>query len=199
MQKSPTKLLKLVNERGLIRSRDLVAYSIPRISLTRAVRQGHLEKISRGIYALPGRRFSEHESLANIATRVPSGVICLLSALRFHNLTTQAPHAVWLAIQNKSIAPKVDYPPIRVVRFSGAAFSEGVEERNIDKVMVKVTSVEKTVVDCFKFRNKIGLDVALEALRSAWESNELNQEEIWRLAKICHVSNFIRPYLESLA
>jgi len=126
-------------------------------------------------------------------------VICLLSALRFHGLTTQAPFEVWLAIENKALAPKLDYPPLRIVRFSGAAFTEGVEEHLVDAVMIRVTSVAKTVADCFKYRNKIGLDVALEALREAWQAKRMSSEEIWRFAKVCRVANVMRPYLESIA
>jgi predicted transcriptional regulator of viral defense system len=151
------------------------------------------------LYALPGRPVSAHGTLAEVARRAPKGVICLLSALRFHDLTTQAPFEVWLAIDNKAAAPKLDYPLLRIVRFSGAALTEGIEEHIVDGVTVRVTSVAKTVVDCFKFRNKIGLDVALEALREAWHDKRMSSDEVWRYAKICRVANVMRPYLESLA
>ncbi|WP_459864738.1 type IV toxin-antitoxin system AbiEi family antitoxin domain-containing protein [Endothiovibrio diazotrophicus] len=133
-----------------------------------------------------------------MARRTPHAVICLLSALRFHDLTTQAPFEVWLAIPNKAHAPKMEYPPLRIVRFSGAALTGGVEEHVIDGVAVHVTSVAKTVVDCFKFRNKIGLDVALEALRAAWAERRVSMDELWHYAKLCRVANVMRPYLESL-
>ncbi|MDE2259359.1 MAG: AbiEi antitoxin N-terminal domain-containing protein, partial [Betaproteobacteria bacterium] len=122
------RLIDLARARGLIRSRDLVPLAISRVSLTRAVRRGQLERVGRGLYGLPGREISAHGSLAEVACRVPKGVVCLLSALRFHGLTTQAPFEVWLAIENKAIAPKLDYPLLRIVRFSGVAFTEGVEE-----------------------------------------------------------------------
>jgi predicted transcriptional regulator of viral defense system len=125
-------------------------------------------------------------------------VVCLLSALRLHELTTQSPYEVWLAIPNNARAPRIDYPPIRVVRFSGAALSEGIEERKIDGVTVRFTNVPKTIADCFKYRNKIGLDVALEALHEAWNSKRCQMDELWHYASICRVSNVIRPYLESL-
>jgi predicted transcriptional regulator of viral defense system len=137
--------------------------------------------------------------LAEVARRVPKGVVCLLSALRFHGLTTQAPFEVWLAIENKAIAPKLDYPSLRIVRFSGAALTEGVEEHVVDGVMVRVTGVAKTVADCFKYRNKIGLDVALEALREAWRGKRMTSDDLWRYAKVCRVANVMRPYLDSLA
>jgi predicted transcriptional regulator of viral defense system len=129
---------------------------------------------------------------------VPKGIICLLSALRFHGLTTQAPFEVWLAIENKALAPKLEYPPLRIVRFSGAALTEGVEEHIVDGVTIRITGVAKTVADCFKYRNKIGLDVALEALRDAWHEKRMNSDEIWRYAKVCRVANVMRPYLDSL-
>ena len=199
MDTAAERLIDLVRNQGLIRPRDLAPLGIPRVSLTRAVRRGQLERIGRGLYGLPGRPVSAHGSLAEVARRVPKGVVCLLSALRFHGLTTQAPFEVWLAIENKAIAPKLDYPPLRIVRFSGGALTEGVEEHVVDGVMVRVTGVAKTVADCFKYRNKIGLDVALEALREAWREKRMTREDLWRYAKVCRVANVMRPYLESLA
>jgi predicted transcriptional regulator of viral defense system len=198
MSEPAERLLDRARSRGLIRTCDLLSLGIARVLLTRAVRRGDLERVGRGLYGLPGREISMQGSLAEVALRVPRGVVCLLSALRFHDLTTQAPFEVWLAIENKSIAPKLDYPPLRIVRFSGAAFTEGVEEHIVDGVTVRVTGVAKTVADCFKFRNKIGLDVALEALRDAWQGRRVTSDEIWRYAKICRVANVMRPYLESL-
>lgn len=200
MVKSNTdKLLELVRAQGLVRSKDIAALNIPRVTLTRAVRRGQLERISRGLYGLPNREISAHGTLALVAMRVPRGVICLLSALRFHDLTTQAPFEVWLAIDNKAAAPRLDYPPLRIVRFTGAALTEGVEEHAVDGATVRITSVAKTVADCFKFRNKIGLDVALEALHEAWNAKRIGGDEIWRYATINRVANVMRPYLESLS
>jgi len=198
MDTAAERLIDLVRNQGLIRPRDLAPLGIPRVSLTRAVRRGQLERIGRGLYGLPGRPVSAHGVLAEVASRVPKGVVCLLSALRFHGLTTQAPFEVWLAIENKAIAPKLDYPPLRIVRFSGAALTEGVEEHVVDGVTVRVTCVAKTVADCFKYRNKIGLDVALEALREAWREKRMTSEDLWRYAKVCRVANVMRPYMESL-
>ena len=192
------RLINLTRSQGLIRPCDLIPMGISRVSLTRAVRHGQLERVGRGLYGLPGRKVSAHGSLAEVARRVPRGVVCLLSALRFHGLTTQAPFEVWLAIENKSLAPKLDYPPLRIVRFSGAALTEGVEEHVVDGVTVRVTGVAKTVADCFKYRNKIGLDVAMEALREAWHEKRMTSNDIWRYAKVCRVANVMRPYLESL-
>lgn len=192
------RLINLTRSQGLIRPCDLIPMGISRVSLTRAVRHGQLERVGRGLYGLPDRKVSAHGSLAEVARRVPRGVVCLLSALRFHGLTTQAPFEVWLAIENKSLAPKLDYPPLRIVRFSGIALTEGVEEHVVDGVTVRVTSVAKTVADCFKYRNKIGLDVAMEALREAWHEKRMTSDDIWHYAKVCRVANVMRPYLESL-
>jgi len=199
MDTTADKLLELVRAQGLLRPRDLAPQGIPRVALTRAVRRGQLERVRRGLYGLVARPVSAHGTLAEVARRVPRGVVCLLSALRFHDLTTQAPFEVWLAIDNKAATPKLDYPPLRLVRFSGAALAEGVEEHVVDGVTVRVTNVAKTVADCFKYRNKIGLDVALEALRDAWNGKRMTSDEIWHYAKIDRVANVMRPYLESLA
>jgi predicted transcriptional regulator of viral defense system len=192
-------LIESVREHGLIRPRDLAQLGVSRTVLTRAVRRGLLARVGRGLYGLPERSVSAHGVLAEVAQRVPKGVICLLSALRFHGLTTQAPFQVWLAVENKAAAPKLDYPPLRLVRFSGAALTEGVEEHRVDGVSVRVTSVAKTVADCFKFRNKIGMDVALEALREGWDAKRFSSDELWYFAKIDRVANVMYPYLESLA
>ncbi len=199
METATEQLIKLVRSRGLVRPRDLEPLGIPRVCLTRAVNRGELERIGRGLYGLPGRAISAHGTLAEVACRVPSGIVCLLSALRFHDITTQAPFEVWLAIENKALAPKLDYPPLRIVRFSGEAWTAGVETHVVDGVSVRITGVAKTVADCFKYRNKIGLDVALEALREAWRNKRMNSDELWRYAKICRVANVMRPYLDSLA
>lgn len=173
---------------------------IPRIVLSRAVRNGQLQRLSRGLYGLASHPLqSAHATLAEVSLRVPHGVICLLSALRFHELTTQAPFQVWLAIDGKAARPRLDYPPLRIVRFSGQALTEGIEIHRIDRVSVSVTSIERTVVDCFKYRNKIGLDVALEAMHEAWRSKRLMLDDVWRHAAQNRMTRVMRPYLESLA
>ncbi|WP_127476464.1 type IV toxin-antitoxin system AbiEi family antitoxin domain-containing protein [Sulfurivermis fontis] len=198
MDSSHQNILVLAAQRGLIRPRDLNERGLPTVALTRLVRQGLLQRVGRGLYAIPDRPVSEHGALAEVARKHPQAIICLLSALRLHELTTQSPFEVWLAIPNKARAPKMDYPPLRIVRFSGAALTEGIEERLIDGVPVRVTNVARTVADCFKFRNKIGLDVALEALREAWNGKRVGMDELWQFAKPCRVANVMRPYLESL-
>ena len=198
MEKSPQSILDLAHKCGLIRPRDLEPLGLPRVTLTRLVRQGALTRVARGLYALPDRSISEHTALAEVARKHPQAIVCLLSALRFHELTTQSPFEVWLAIPNKARAPKLDYPPLRIVRFSGPLLAEGVEEHPVDGVQVRITCVARTVADCFKYRNKIGPDVALEALREAWKGRRVGMDEMWRYARLCRVANVMRPYLESL-
>ncbi len=199
MATSHQDILDLAAERGLIRPRDLTERGLPTVALTRLVRQGRLQRVARGLYALPDRPVSEHNALAEVARKHPQAIVCLLSALRLHDLTTQSPFEVWLAIPNKARAPKMDYPPLRIVRFSGAALTRGVEDHVIDGVPVRVTGVARTVADCFKFRNKIGLDVALESLQEAWRAKRASMDELWRYATLCRVANVMRPYMESLS
>ena len=199
MATSHQGILDLAAERGLIRPRDLTERALPTVALTRLVRQGRLQRVGRGLYALPDRPVSEHSALAEVARKHPQGIVCLLSALRFHDLTTQSPFEVWLAIPNKARAPKMDDPPLRIVRFSGVALTRGVENHVIDGVPVRVTSVARTVADCFKFRNKTGLNVALEALQEAWRAKRASMDELWRYATLCRVANVMRPYMESLS
>jgi predicted transcriptional regulator of viral defense system len=148
---------------------------------------------------LPQANITENHSVAEACKKVPRGVICLLSALRLHGLTTQNPFEVWMAIDRKARLPKPESPKFRFVRYSGDALTAGVEVRRIEKVPVRVYGVAKTVVDCFKYRNKIGLDVALEALRECRRGHAAGMDELWRYAKTCRVANVMRPYLESVA
>ena len=192
------KILELAGRLGIIRPRDVEAEGIPREYLYRLCADGVLTRVGRGLYALPDTLKSEAITLAEVAKRVPNAVVCLLSALQFHDITTQVPHRIWIAIENKRWEPKFDYPPIELVRLTGRAFSFGVEEHEVDRVPVKVYSPAKTVADCFKFRNKIGLDVALEALRETWRSRKATMDELWEAAKVCRVANIMRPYLEAI-
>ena len=193
------KIRSLLRRTGTARSRDLVKAGSTRSQLSRLVATGQLMRVARGLYALPDYESGEHGALATVANRAPDVLFCLLTALRLHDLTSQAPFEVWIAIGNKEHPPRLDYPPLRTVRFSEAALAAGVETQQIDGTKVNVTSVAKTVADCFKFRNKIGLDVALEALREALRDNKASVDELWRFAKIDRVTNVMRPYLETLA
>lgn len=192
------RALELAREYGVLRARDLAQYGIAREYLTRLVRDGLLLHIGRGLYMLPDADITEFHSFAEAAKRVPDGIVCLLSALRFHNLTTQAPFEIWLALPPTARRPRVDYPPLRIARFSGQALTEGVEEHTVEEVRVRVYNPAKTVADCFKYRNKIGLDVALEALRETWRARRATMDDLWRYAEVCRVANVMRPYLESL-
>jgi predicted transcriptional regulator of viral defense system len=198
--KSPKeRVLELARRAGVLRPRDLDAEGIPREYLRRLLGDGLLDRTGRGIYVVAGSKPTPNHTLAEVCKRVPHGVICLLSALQFHELTTQAPFEVWLAIGEKARLPKVDYPPMRVVRFSGQASEFGVKEHRVEGVVVRVYCPAKTIADCFKYRNKIGLDVALEALRDCWKKRRATMDQLWSAAEACRVANVMRPYLESLA
>lgn len=192
------QVLDLVEKAGVFRPRELDSYGIPREYLVRLCRKGLVRRVARGLYTFVDSDVSEHLSLAEASKKIPHGVICLLSALRFYGLTTQAPFEVWVAVDVKARKPRSDGLPLRIVRFSGAALRSGVEDQLIQGVKVRVYSPAKTVADCFKYRNKTGLDVALEALRECWRERRCTMDELWRYAKICRVSNVMRPYLESL-
>ena len=191
-------VLDLVRQMGMLRPIKLQGIGIPRVVLARLTASGELEKVARGLYRLPDTSVSERESLATIAIKVPQAVFCLLTALQIHELTTQLPRQIWIAMPQGSHTPKIDYPPVKMVQFSGEAFSEGIETIQADQVVLRVYSVAKTVADCFKHRNKIGLDVAIEALKDARARNKVSANELWRFAKICRVANVMRPYIESI-
>lgn len=191
------RVLDLARQKGLLRAGDLDAIGAPRIVLTRLTAAGRLDKVGRGLYRLPNHSGSEHEGMATIATKVPQAVFCLLTALQFHELTTQLPRQIWIAMPRGSHAPRVDYPPIKMVQMTGDAYSEGIETVERDGVTLRVYGAAKTVADCFKHRNKIGLDVALEALKEVRAKRKASADELWRYAKICRVANVMRPYLEA--
>lgn len=186
------------SEENIFRSKDLEALGYSRPGIRVAVEQGEFEQISRGLYRRTNADTTEHHSLAIITKRIPTANICLISALNFHGLTTQLPHQVWIAIGNKDRHPKLDYPAIRVQRFSTKALEAGIETHLIEGIEVKVYSVAKTIVDLFRYRNKIGLDIALEALREGWNEKRFTMNELNRLAKLCRMQKVMTPYLESL-
>ena len=190
--------LALIRQRGLLRARDVAAAGVPTALLTRLVRAGRLQRVERGLYALPDASLDAHRSLAEVTLRAPRGVICLLSALRVHEIGTQAPFEVWLALPQGVNPPRQTGPSLRVVRMSGAAMTEGIETRIIDGATVPVFCAAKTVADCFKFRNKVGLDVALEALREAWRQRKLSMDVLWHYAEVNRMSRVMRPYIEAL-
>lgn len=199
--KKPTRstLLALMGESGLLRSRDLLRARIDRSALRRLTAEGVLERVTRGVYRLAEAPVSEGHTVAAVCTRVPQAVVCLLTALQMHQLTTQLPRQVWIALDEKARRPQLRDLPVRVVRFSGAALTEGVETRRIDGVVVRIYRPAKTVADCFKYRNKIGLDVAIEALREFRRRHPRQGDELLAAARVCRVLGVMRPYLEAMA
>lgn len=183
---------------GLMRMADAIRAGIHRDTLRKMVDEGDLEKVSRGLYHLANAPQSSHPDLAIVAAKVPEGVICLVSALAFHQLTTQIPHEVYVAIARNAQPPRIDYPPVRSFRFSGKAFSEGIDTHDLGPVSVRIYSREKTLADCFKYRNKIGLDTCLEALHTYREQKGFSVELLMRHAAICRVANVMRPYVEAV-
>lgn len=192
------RVLELVRQRGIVRGTELDRLGVHRMYLKRLVDRGLLVQRSRGIYEAAKPRISEHDSVIEVAVRVPRATLCLLTALRLHQLTTQNPFEVWIMIDRKARKPSMTYPPIRVVRASGFALSRGVNAMRIDGVEINVTTVAKTVADCFKYRSTVGVDVAIEALRDAWRQKKVTVEAIIAAAKIDRVATVMRPYLESL-
>ena len=199
MKTSTEKILSRVRDAGVLRPRDLEESGIPGTYLARLARRGLLARIGRGLYTLPGAPASEHHSLAEAAKRVPRGMVCLLSALRYHGLTTQSPFEVWMAIGEKDRRPKADGQALRIVRYSPQALRAGVETHVIDGVQVRIFAPAKTVADCFKYRNKIGIDVAIEALKDCVQRRRCPADELVRYARVCRVWNVMRPYMEAVA
>ncbi|MBN1447056.1 MAG: AbiEi antitoxin N-terminal domain-containing protein [Bacteroidetes bacterium] len=191
------EVLELARQHGIIRAADLEDAGISRNFLYQLKQQGLLEKRGRGIYALPDSAHSEHVLLAEVAKRVPRSVVCLISALSFHGMTTQIPHEIWIAVPRASWRPRIDYPPLNLTYLSGDAWSYGVQSHDLDGVIVKVYSPAKTVADCFKFRNKVGLDVAIEALRECWRAKRATMDELTTAAQVNRVTAVMRPYLEA--
>ena len=193
------RLLKLARSRSLLRTRDVAKLGIHTGTLTRMARAGELEKVGPGRYRLPAKpRASEHHDLVMATSAVPRSVVCLVSALRFHGIGTQLPHQVWIAVPRGTRVPRLTTPPLRVVNIAPAVFDLGIEEHRIEGQIVRVYSVARTVADCFRFRNTVGLDVALEALSEAWRSKRLNLDELNRIAKRLRVQRVMQPYLETV-
>jgi predicted transcriptional regulator of viral defense system len=191
------RLINLTKNKGVIRTQDLDALGIPRNYLARLVKRGQLRKVERGLYTADAFPASEHRSLLEVSRKVPKSVICLLSALRFHEIGTESPREVWIALE-KSWPPKISHPPVRVVWFSKKGLQYGAQKHRVEGGTITVFSPAKTVADCFKFRNKIGVDVAIEALRESYRQKKALMDELWEAAKVCRVSNVMKPYMESL-
>jgi predicted transcriptional regulator of viral defense system len=198
MTRTAQTILSMARRSGVIRPGDVRAQGIAPVYLTRLVQNGALIRVGRGLYSLADGSPTANRTVVEAARHVPRGVICLLSALRLHGLTTQMPPAVWIAIDVKARRPIAAGPPLEIVRMSGAALRGGVEERVLEGVRVRVYGPAKTVADCFKFRNKIGLDIAIEALRD-YRRRRGSVDQLLRYAEICRVARVMRPYLEALS
>lgn len=192
------RLAQSARSKAVLQPRDFARLSIHPQQVSRLVEKGELIRVGRGRYVLAGNEHSENLGLALVAAAAPKAIVCLLSALQFHGIGTQSPREVWIAVEKNEARPRIDYPPIRIAVFSGVAFTFGMERHVIDGIPIRVYSAAKTVADCFKFRNKVGLDVALEALREGLRTKRVNRDSVWAAAKVCRVTGVIRPYLEAL-
>ncbi len=189
------QIMKTAKRLQVFRPKEIDA---PRRVLLELVSEGLLERSSRGLYQIAGAEPSAHYSAVMACTRVPKGVVSLLTALRFHEIGTQNPGEVWLTIPIRAHRPMVDYPQIQFIRASGRSYSEGVAYHTLQGRRIPVYTVEKTIVDCFKYRNRIGLDVAIEALKDSLRQKKVNMDKLWKLAKTCRVSRIMQPYLEAI-
>jgi len=192
------KALNLAARTQGVTTREIAAAGIHRQALTRLVEAGKLERVARGLYRLPAQAATEHHGLVLASIAMPQATVCLLSALQFHQIDTQLPSQVWIAIDRRARQPSLTYPPLRVMRYSGESLTAGLETHRLEGRTVRVYSVAKTLADCFKYRNKIGLDVALEALRDAWRARRFSMDDLHRQAGICRVQRVMQPYLEAL-
>lgn len=192
------KAQAILQKGRLVRLRDLMQAGVGPETMARLVRDGIAVRPARGLYQLADATLDAHHTLAEAAALVPKGVVCLTSALQFHELTLQMPSAVWMAIDRTGWKPRVDYPPIRFVRFSGRALTEGVERHRVEGVEVKVFEPAKTIVDCFRYRNKIGLDIALEGLKEGLRRRRVTPDQLWRFAQHARVWSVMRPYVEAV-
>jgi len=191
-------VIDLAKKLGTIRIKDLLARGLHPEFARRLVGKEILNRSGRGLYTLADSEITEYHDFALVGKRLPKGVVCLTSALRFHGIGTQLPRKIWLALEKGSAQPRLSYPPISVIRLSGASFLEGIDEHTIEGVMVRIYNPAKTVADCFKFRNRIGLEAAIEAVRECLHERKATSDEIYRYAKICRVWNVMKPYLEAI-
>ncbi len=196
--KTTEKIFKIANERGIIQAKDLEEIGITRNHLYELCKKGKLQRISRGMYMLPDAEINEYQPLIEITKKIPSAVICLISALYFHELTTQLPNEIWIAVPVNTWRPKFEYPKLNYTVLNEKTYRFGIQAFNLHGTNVKVYSPAKTVADCFKFRNKVGLDVAIEALREAWLNRKITIDEIAEAAKVNRVFKIMKPYLEAI-
>ncbi len=188
----------LISHGGIMSTGEAISSGIHPRTLYAMRDNGEIERLERGLYRLADLSPLSNPDLVPVALKIPKGVICLISALAFYKLTTQLPHEIFIALPLNTEPPRFSHPPIRIFWFTGEAYSEGIEENKIDGVSVKIYCIEKTIADCFKYRNKIGLDVALEALKEYCKHKKRNLDDILYYAKICRVEKVMRPYIEAL-
>jgi predicted transcriptional regulator of viral defense system len=191
------RALSLLATRGMLRLKDFAQEGIGPETLTRLLKERSVIRRARGLYQLAAAEVESAHTLAEAALLVPKGVVCLISALQFHGLTLQMPSVVWVAVERTSWRPKIDYPPIRFVRWTARALEEGVETHPIEGVPVRITNPARTVVDCFRYRNKIGTDVALEGLREALRSRRVSADDLWQRAQGVRVWSVMKPYVDA--
>ena len=207
MTPSPTKTVSAAEKKalaifrkrsGMLRLADALRAGVTRGTIERMLKQGTLERLSRGLYRLTDAEPFPNPDLAVVAAKIPQGVICLISALAFHDLTTQIPHEVYVAIPRSAEPPRIDHPPIASFRISGKAFSEGIEKHRLGPIVTKVYSREKTLADCFKYRSRIGLDTCLEAVRFYQRQKKYHVDALLHYADVCRVRKVMQPYLEAI-
>jgi predicted transcriptional regulator of viral defense system len=194
------KILEFAKGKKIFRASDLETLGgVSRVYLNRLLKEGKLTKAGYGLYRLANKNFTEMEDILEVAVKAPRGVLCLLSALRFHELTTQNPFEIWLAIENKMRIPKIETVPVRFFRFAPSVYEAGIETHEIEGVQVKVYSAAKTVADCFRYQGSVGFDVAIEALRDAWAKRKATMDELYHFAKVRNIQNKMMPYLRTLS
>jgi predicted transcriptional regulator of viral defense system len=198
METKADRIAGEVRQRKIVRPKDLSSLVGSRSHLWNLARSGKIDRIGRGLYRDRDFPISDNEAYVELAKRVPEGVLCLSSALRYHELSTENPSEIWLAIERGAWTPKIDFPPVRIAHFSKPAFDFGIEVHPFNGVQLRVYSPAKTVADCFKFRSKVGTETAIQALRATYREKKATMDELWKAAKVCRVSNIIRPYMESL-
>ena len=186
------------NRGGILKTGEALSAGIHPRTLYEMHRTGILEKLARGLYRLADLPPLGNPDLVSVSLKVPSGVICLISALSYHEITTQIPHEIYVALERGTEPPRLGHPPLRIFWFSGQAFNLGIQNDKIDGVSMRIYNPEKTIADCFKYRNKIGLDTAIEALKLYRGKKRFNADELMRFARACRVEKIIRPYLEAL-
>lgn len=197
MKTQRQKIIDLAKKKGILKTSDILDAGLHHETLRRMCEEGILEKTNRGFYKLTNLEISIYHDFAMASTKAPKGVICLLSALLYHEISTQLPPVVWMAFKRPARVPNLEYPKLKVVLFSESSMAEGIDIHTLENVPIKITNPAKTIADCFKFRNKVGLEATLDALREGLKEKKCTRDEIWHYAKINRVTQVIKPYLEA--